>query len=142
FREGTTSMPKADQTFKSPSMQLAVDRLRANPNVEYAEIAVATKDKGLKMAPIVFGRARLALGTAKKGKPARRGVRRGPGRSKGSKNMVAGGQRGSTRRGPGRPRGGADTNGFQAIVDHVRGLEREVGELRARMARIAGLAAL
>ncbi|HYC76989.1 MAG TPA: hypothetical protein VEI02_05115 [Planctomycetota bacterium] len=117
-------------------MQLAVDRLRANPNVEYAEIAAAAKDKGLKMAPIVFGRARLALGMAKKGKAARGGVRRGPGRPKGSKNKVAAG--GAARLG--RPRGGAGANGFQSIVDHVGGLEREVADLRARLAKIAAVA--
>ncbi|HYC78827.1 MAG TPA: hypothetical protein VEI02_14475, partial [Planctomycetota bacterium] len=94
-------MPKADQAYKSTSMQLAVDRLRANPNVEYAEIAAAAKDKGLKMAPIVFGRARLALGMAKKGKAA---GRRRPGQPKGSKNKAA--TVGPVRRGQGRPRAG------------------------------------
>lgn len=133
-------MPKTTKTFASPLMQFVVDKLRAAKDASYQDIAEAAKEKGLKLVPIVYGRARAALGLAKKVKVK---SKRGPGRPKGSKNKVGSG------RGPGRPKGSgrgpgrppkSSLNGIDGVIAHVRGLEREVADLRARMAKIAAVA--
>jgi hypothetical protein len=132
-------MPKPAKTSSSPLMQFVVDHLRAVKDAPYKEIAEAAAKKGLKLVPIVYGRARAALGLAKKGNvkakrgPGRpKGLRRGPGRPKRSNNKFSG-------RGPGRPK--ASLNGLDSVIAHVRELEREVADLRARMAKIAAVAA-
>jgi hypothetical protein len=128
-------MPKTTKTFASPLMQFVIDHLRAVKDAPYKDIAEAAAKKGLKLAPVVYGRARAALGMAKKTKAP---SKRGPGRPKGSKNKVASG------RGPGRPKGSgrkamSSFNGLDGVIAHVRGLEREVADLRARMAKIAAV---
>jgi hypothetical protein len=128
-------MPKYAKTFASPLMQFVVDHLRAAKNAPYREIAEAAAKKGLKLVPVVYGRARAALGMAKKTKAP---SKRGPGRPKGSKNKVAG--RGP-RRPPGSGRKASSLTGLSGVIAHVRGLEREVADLRARMAKIAAVAA-
>lgn len=125
-------MPKDQSRSSSPIMQFALDALRADRNADYKTIAAAASAKGLKLVPIVFGRARLALGLAKKTKTAKTG--RGPGRPKGSGRK------------PGRPksveRTSARSSDIASVFDYVRGLEREVADLRARLERIAGLASV
>lgn len=94
--------------------------------------------------PVVYGRARAALGLAKKAKAP---SKRGPGRPEGSENKVAGrgpGRPVGSGRGPSRPKGSgkkSSSGGLSDVIAHVRGLEREVADLRARMARIAAVAA-
>ena len=47
----------------TPSMQFAMDFLRANPTADYTALMTAAMKAGLKMAPVVFGKARKALAT-------------------------------------------------------------------------------
>ena len=134
-------MPKAAQTAASPLMQFVVEHLRAVKDAPYKEIAEAAAKKGLKLVPIVYGRARAALGMAKKAKPAKAGRR--PGRPKGSTNKVDGrgpGRPKGAGRGPGRPASAAAPGSMDAVIAYVRGLERDVADLRARLERISGLA--
>jgi hypothetical protein len=51
---------------KSPSLAFAMERLKKNPNAVFADLKKDAEKRGLKMVPIVFGRAKLALGLAKK----------------------------------------------------------------------------
>lgn len=51
---------------KSPSLAFAIERLKKNPNAVFADLKKDAEKRGLKMVPIVFGRAKLALGIAKK----------------------------------------------------------------------------
>jgi hypothetical protein len=51
---------------KSPSLAFAIERLKKNPNAVFADLKKDAEKRGLKMVPIVFGRAKLALGLAKK----------------------------------------------------------------------------
>jgi hypothetical protein len=125
-------MPKSTKTFASPLMQFVVAHLRAVKDAPYKEIAEAAAKKGLKLVPVVYGRARAALGMAKKSKAP---SKRGPGRPRGSKNRIPSGP---MRRGPGRPPK-SSLNGIDGVIAHVRGLEREVADLRARMAKIAAV---
>jgi hypothetical protein len=134
-------MSRTTKTFASPLMQFVVDHLRAVKDAPYKEIAEAAAKKGLKLVPIVYGRARAALGMAKKAKPAT--TKRGPGRPKGSKNKVGGrgpGRPKGAGRGPGRPASAAAPGSMDAVIAYVRGLERDVADLRVRLAEIASLA--
>ncbi len=140
-------MPNTEKTFASPLMQFVVDQLRANKNATYREIADAAQKKGMKLAPIVFGRAKLALGMVKAGqgktkRAAAAAGKRGPGRPKGSGRGP--GRPPGSGRGPGRPRGSnskAGLDGIEGVIAHVRGLEQEVSDLRDTLAKIAQLAA-
>jgi len=51
---------------KSPSLAFAMERLKKNPNAVFADLKKDAEKRGLKMVPIVYGRAKLALGLAKK----------------------------------------------------------------------------
>lgn len=131
-------MPKQEKTFASPLMQFVVEKLRADRNVTYRDVADAAEKRGLKLVPIVFGRAKLALGMVKAGqgqakRRAKESSGRGPGRPPGK------GRKPGRPAGPGRAETKLD--GFEGIVTHVRGLEREAADLRARLSRIADLAA-
>ena len=63
---------------KSPSLAFAMERLKKNPNAVFADLKKDAEKRGLKMVPIVFGRAKLALGLAKK-KPKGAKLGRPPG---------------------------------------------------------------
>jgi hypothetical protein len=58
-------MPKEQPRSSSPIMQFALDALRADRHADYKTIAAAASAKGLKLVPILFGRARLTFGLAK-----------------------------------------------------------------------------
>lgn len=99
------SAPKA-----SPNLQFAVEQLKKNPKIEFGAVKAAAEKKGLKMIPIIFGRAKLALGIAKKGPAkAKAAGKRGPGRPPKSASQIAAkpGPKVKVaapgRRGPGRP---------------------------------------
>jgi hypothetical protein len=77
----------AKEKTQTPMSAYVMEYLRAHPDAEYGALKAAAAQKGFKIAPIVFGRARKELGMApmaKKspGRPtgAPRGPRRGPGR--------------------------------------------------------------
>ena len=134
-------MAKQTKTYDSPLMQFAVDALRANKNVVYADLAEAAKAKGLKMVPVVFGRAKKVLGLAKKGGPAKKRAAKA---AKAAKAAAAAPAAAAPAKKRGRPaKSAASTSGavdFGAVFAHVRGLEKEVADLRARLAKIAAVA--
>jgi hypothetical protein len=51
----------------SPNLAFAVAQLRKNPKITFGALKSAADRKGLKVVPIVFGRAKLALGIQRKG---------------------------------------------------------------------------
>ncbi len=71
-------MPKTKTP--SPAMTFAVAQLKKNPKIEFGKLAAAAKSKGLSLIPIVFGRAKLALGLAKPGNRAGKPGRKPAGR--------------------------------------------------------------
>jgi hypothetical protein len=58
----------AAQKSKSPAMEFLVSSLKANRKAVYADLKAKADAKGLKLFPIMFGRAQLTLGIVKAGK--------------------------------------------------------------------------
>lgn len=138
-------MAKQTKTYDSPLMQFAVDALRANKNVVYADLAAAAKAKGLTMVPVVFGRAKKVLGLAKKAKggAAKKSAAKAAKAAKSAAAAPAAAAPAKKRGRPAKAAASASTSGavdFGAVFSHVRGLEKEVADLRARLAKIAAVA--
>lgn len=103
---------------KKPSREYehVVAMLKKNKKADFASIRDAGAKKGMKIYPIVFGRAQAALGIVKSRK-------RGEGKAAQKKSGGA-----ITRRGPGRPRkvtGGNAMAGLDSIIDQIKQTERE-----------------
>lgn len=82
---------------KSPAFELAKSMLQKNADVPYADVKASADRKGIPMFPIVFGRAKSALGLVEGGGTP--GRKKKAGRKKMAKRVATPG-----RRGPGRPR--------------------------------------
>jgi len=110
-----------------------VDALRKDRNVSYADAQAAAKKKGLKVWPIMFGKAKHILGHVKSG--AGKGAKRRA--AKAAKAMSAG------KRGPGRPRKIAATgvDGLDGIVAAVRNSRQELARYQSAIERIGSIIA-
>lgn len=103
----------------SPNLQFAVAALKRNPKIDFQSVKSAAEKRGLKMMPIIFGRAKLALGLSKPGSGKRAGS-----------TASARGQRN------GNVRGGVfgGVMGIEQLVDAVRRaeeLQRALDEIRS-----------
>jgi len=58
----------------SPSMAFAVAQLEKNPRIAFGDLKAAADKKGLQVVPIIYGRAKKALGLQRRSavKPGRR----------------------------------------------------------------------
>lgn len=116
-------MAAAERT-KTPLMAFVVEYLRSRPEASYAELKSAAAQKGFKIAPIVFGRARKELGFSamRDAKPARTAP----------KAPVAA---------PVRRRGPAASSGFggdlAAMLGRLQGMASERDRFHAALQQIA-----
>lgn len=64
----------------SPSMAFAVAQLEKNPRIAFGDLKAAADKKGLQVLPIIYGRAKKALGLQRRSvvKPGRRVAGRSP----------------------------------------------------------------
>lgn len=88
----------------SPNLEFAVAQLKKNPKIPFADLKAAAEKRGLKMMPIIYGRAKLALGLAK------------PGGARGRVNGRA-------------PRAGARASGAVSAAARVAGLDGTLSSL-------------
>jgi hypothetical protein len=103
----------------SPNLQFAVALLKKNPKVDFQSVKSAAEKRGLKMMPIIFGRAKLALGISKPGS-AKRARRAGA-----SAGSLRGHRNGN---------GFGGIVGIEQLVDAVRrveALQRALDEIRS-----------
>src|SRR5262245_20067468 len=107
-----------------------VEALKKDRNITYADAQVAAKKKGLKVWPIMFGKAKHILGHVKSG--AGKGAKR-----RAAKAMGAG------KRGPGRPRktAAAGVDGLDGIVAAVRTSRQELARYQSAIERIGSIIA-
>ncbi|MFO1052260.1 MAG: hypothetical protein U1F36_08605 [Planctomycetota bacterium] len=115
--------------------------LEKKRDASFAEVRDAGKAAGHKIYPIVFGRAQLLLGHVKAGKKAARVAKK---TAKKGRANAAPAKAPVARRGrkPGRPakvQTSAGLGSLDAIVQHVRGLERERDQLRAVIEKLRAL---
>jgi len=106
---------------KSPSLAFAIERLKKNPNAIFADLKRDAEKRGLKMVPIVFGRAKLALGLAKK-KP---------------KGAKAAGSRGSS--GGKVKLGGLPAGLGSSVLNQIEGLARDAQAYRGAIDEIRSI---
>jgi hypothetical protein len=114
----------------SPAMDFIVDYLKKHRKAPYADVKALADKKGLKVFPIMFGRAQALLGYVKS-KPR--------GQGKAAMARAAGG----VKRGPGRPRKlgslSIDTSSFDGIIAAVKGSEQAKARYRAALERIQSI---
>ena len=125
--------------------------LNKNKKASFAEVRDAGKAAGHKIYPIVYGRAQLLLGhvTAGKKSPAGTGGKRAAKsatKKTGKKTARQAVQSMSApvigKRGPGRPPKAAASSGLgglDALIQHVRGLERERDQLRSTIEKLRSI---
>ena len=121
------------------------DFLTSHTTASFAEVRDAAKAAGHKVFPIVYGRAKLLLGqvgvkpATKKKAAARKAAK------KAAKTAATSAAVGAVRRGPGRPRKVpvvlSGLSGLDAVIAHVRELERERNQLRATVEKLRGVLA-
>lgn len=117
----------------SPAFEFIVSRLQKNKDAVYADIKAAADKKKLKVHPIMFGRAQLLLGIAKKKKKKAKKAakRRGPGRPP---------KRAAGRRGPGRPRKSASPmDSLESLIGGLKDVQRDRDQLRATLEKVRDL---
>jgi len=113
----------------SPAYAFALAALKRNPNASFADIAKRAKAKRIKLAAILYGKAKLDLGLVKRGQgiaKKRAGARRRPGRPR----KVLG------RRGPGRPRKLATLDSIAAQIGDLQAERDRAVEALERIRRI------
>lgn len=107
---------------KSPTLAFAIERLKKNPNAIFADLKRDAEKRGLKMVPIVFGRAKLALGLAKKKPKVAKGA----------------GTRGSS--GGGRVKlGGLPAGLGSSVLNQIEGLARDAQAYRGAIDEIRSI---
>ena len=113
----------------SEAFDYIVARLRKNPDASYASIKEGAEKKKLTVHPVMYGRAQLLLGIAKrKKKTTKKKGRRGPGRPRGSKN-----RRGRP------PKTASPVDAVQELVAGMREQERSNEQLRGTLEKIRDL---
>lgn len=113
-----------------PGYDYLVSVLKKTPKAVYADVAAAAKKKGHVVYPIMWGRAKAALGLVKS-KP------RG---SKAAKKPTK--SRAPGRRGPGRPRKNPAIEGtIEGIVAAVKSSERDKARYRSALEKIQAILA-
>lgn len=126
-------MAAAEKT-KTPMMAFVVEYLRSAPDATYADLKSAAAQKGFKIAPIVFGRARKELGFSamRDAKPARTATR--------NPAAVAAAQVASPAAQP-RRRGPAARSGFggdlAGMLGRLQGMASERDRFHAALQQIA-----
>jgi len=105
-----------------------VRRLEKDKNAAYGDIAKAAANAGHTIYPIMFGRAKAALGLVKMSA-------KGQGKASGKKAGVM-------RRGPGRPRkvvAGSNGSAISTVISSMREQESENNRLRTTFEKIRAL---
>lgn len=114
----------------NPAMEFIVSSLRKKPKTAYADLAASAARRGMKIYPIMYGRAKALLGLVKvkpRGSGAAKKLGR-PGRKPG-------------RRGPGRPRRSLAAGSLVGLIEGVKQVERERDSLRSALDRVRALLA-
>lgn len=130
-RKKTTKKKAAKKGGSKPSYDFCIAALQKNKNASFAEIRDAAAKKGMILYPIVYGRAKAALGlvpVAKRGESKKR---------KAAKKTTARGgatRRKTTKRGRGRPR--STPAGFDDFLAEIKQTQRERDNLVALLGKI------
>ncbi len=109
-----------------PGYDFIVASLKKDKKVSYADIAAAAKKKGLAVYPIMYGRAKAALGLV-------------PSKPRGSKKKKVG--RPAGRRGPGRPRKNPAPSSLEGILAAVKSSEVDKARYREALEQVQDIIA-
>lgn len=123
-------MGMATKKSNSPAYDIAVKMIEKDPNVPFSDVKAAVEKKGLSIFPIVYGRAKLALGLVGEKAPTPRGAKKKPGRKPGARPV-------------GRPRKNPAptslSNGLEAVIETMRSSEVERERMRETLVQIRDL---
>lgn len=121
---------------QSSGFDFVLDRLKKKRNATYAEIKESADKKGIKIYPILYGRAQALLGIVKSAK-------RGKGKARAKKKAVRRGRppkRAASRRGPGRPRKTASAlDSLEGLITGLKEVQRDRDQLRTALEKIQGI---
>jgi len=123
-------MGMATKKSKSPAYDVSLKMLEKDPNVPFSDVKAACEKKGLSIFPIVYGRAKKALGLVGTNSPTPRGAKKKPGRKPGARPV------GRPRK---HPRPAATGNGLEAVIETMRSSEEERERMRHTLVEIRDL---
>jgi hypothetical protein len=127
----------------SPQFDFIVDQLKKNPNAAYGEIAAAAQKKGMKVFPIMYGRAKAMLGLVASAPRGSGKATRKKAAAKAAKAPKVAAPTGARR---GRPRKVAapapavgDLAGIEGIIAQVKASAAERENYRAALEKIRAI---
>lgn len=127
----------------SPQFDFIVEQLKKNANATYAEIAAAAQKKGMKVFPIMFGRAKAMLGLVPSAPRGAGKATRKKAAAKAAKAKPAaaaaptGARRGRPRKAAAAP--AADLGGLEGIIAQVKASAAERETYRAALEKIRAI---
>ena len=126
-RKKTSPKAGAKKASSKPGYDFIIRKLEKDKNAVYGDIAKAAEKAGHKIYPVMYGRAKAALGLVKMS-------RSGEGKASMRKASLV-------RRGPGRPRKSASSNGsaLTSVIHSMREQESENNRLKATFEKIRAL---
>ncbi len=122
-----TSRPskKASAKKPTPAFSFIKSKLTVNPEASFAQIRDAGAKKGLKVAPVLYGRVKALMGLVPMAK-----------RGTGGKKKGAARPRALGKRGPGRPR---KTDISSGLLAEIQKMERDRQEMKEALVQIQHL---
>ena len=127
-RKKTSPRAGTKKASSKPGYDFIVRKLEKDKNAVYGDIAKAAEKAGHKIYPVMFGRAKAALGLVKVSA-------RGQGKASAAKTT-------GVRRGPGRPRkvvAGSNGSALSTVIQTMREQESETNRLKATFEKIREL---
>jgi hypothetical protein len=123
----------------SPQFDFIVEQLKKKPEASYADIAAAAQKKGMKIFPIMYGRAKAMLGlVASAPRGSGKATRKKAAAKAAKANPVAptGARRGRPRKVAAAPSVGADLSGLEGVIAQVKASAAEREKYRAALDKI------
>lgn len=128
----------------SPQFDFIVEQLKKKPEATYAEIAAAAQKKGMKVFPIMYGRAKAMLGLVASAPRGSGKATRKKAAAKAAKAAKApkaaaptGARRGRPRKAAAAP--AADLGGLEGIIAQVKASAAEREKYRAALDKIRAI---
>jgi hypothetical protein len=121
---------RAAKQKRSPAIEFVLAALKKNPKVAFSDLAEQGKKQGLKIVPVVYGRARVMAGLS---------PRNGAAAKKRNLKRSQSQQGGMPTRGPGRPRKLQAVPGLEVLISRIRDAEADRARWEVALRQIRGI---
>ena len=125
IRKTNRPSKKASAKKPTPAFSFIKSKLTVNPEASFAQIRDAGAKKGLKVAPVLYGRVKALMGLVPMAK-----------RGEGVKKRGAAPSRALGKRGPGRPR---KTDISTGLLAEIQKMQRDRQDMKEALAQIRHL---